>query len=331
MKKDKTILFEGEDGGGWITLNRPESKNAITQRMMTAILNHLQDWQSNPLVKYVVIRGMGNVFSAGGDLSDIIEKFTSKQQKSDNLSGYFDEGFHVYRFINHFPKPYIAVVNGHSLGSALGLAALGSHRILTENTRIGLPEASIGIRPPIESLKHCPGKIGLYLSLTGKIIGPQDAMFCGIGTHYIPAKEIDNLLADIREAKGDEIDNIIQNYASIPEGEAPLKVNQNIIESCFNQSSIERVFEALARNDSVFAAQTLSHLKNLSPLILRNVFKFYTEVENKDIDEILNAQIQKYNHELASPETLAEFKEGLRAMFVDKDKKPRWLSSPIVY
>lgn len=321
---NENILFKIENGGGWITFNRPQSMNVVNLEMLKSLSCYLHDWDIDPRAQYVVVRGSGRAFCAGGDM-------VSNPNARSQLC---EAGFQAFMGVHNFSKPYIAIIDGIAMGAGMGVSMHGKCRIVTENTRLGMPENAIGFFVDAGAawfFRSCPGKIGLYLALTGNRIGPQDAMYTGLGTHYIPSTEIDSLLLDIRKVEGKAIDEIIQSYHRPLEGESPLEEHQNIIDSCFNQPSIEKVFQALAENNTEFATQTLSRLKTLSPLSLRITFEHFKASENLSCNEILEDDLQISLNWLKSKETNQELQEGIRSLLVEKDKNPHWLSPPIKY
>ncbi len=329
--ENNQIIFKVEDGGGWIMLNRPKAMNALSFLLMDPLSSILQEWKANPEIKYLVIRGEGGIFSGGGDLTDVFDRMgTGIENTSEGVNLIYQ----VSSAVLNFSKPYVAVIDGIAIGGGMGISIPGSHRIVTENSKLSMPEAGIGAFPDMGSaffLNKCPGKIGLYLGLTGKSIGPQDAIFTGLGTHYVPSEEIEKLLADIRKDKGENLDEIFKRYNRPFEGKAPIEVYQDIIDNCFNQPSIENIFQALAQNNSDFAAQTLSRLKVLSPLSLRTTFDLFKAAEHMTMEEVIEDNRNRYFKWLTTPESISELKEGIRAYIIEKDKNPKWLSPPIEY
>jgi len=329
--ENEQIIFKDEDGGGWIILNRPKAMNALNGFIMKTLVSILHRWKETTEIKYLVIRGEGGIFSGGGDLTLVNDLM---ETGIEDISEVVNVIYQVSSAVHNFSKPYIAVLDGIAIGGGMGISIPGSHRIVTEKSRLSMPEAGIGSFPDMGSaffLNNCPGKIGLYLGLTGKSIGPQDAFFTGLGTHYVPSERIEKLLADIKKDKGENLDEIFNRYNKPLEGKAPLEIYQEIIDNCFNQPSIENIFQALAQNNSDFAAQTLSRLKVLSPLSLRTTYDLFMLAEHKTMDEIIEDNKNRYIKWLTTPECVSELKEGIRAYIIEKDKNPKWLSSPIEY
>lgn len=325
------LVVKVEDGGGWIILNRPRVMNALNELTLKSLISILHEWKENSEIKYLVIRGEGGVFSGGGDLTEV---FRIIEMGIENISEMVNGIYQVSSAVHNFSKPYISIINGIAMGGGMGISIPGSHRIVTEHSKLSMPEAGIGSFPDMGAaffLNKCPGKIGLYLGLTGKSIGPEDAIFTGLGTHYVLSEEIEKLMTDIRKDKGDNLDELFERYNKPIEGKAPIEVYQDIIDNCFNQPSIEHIFQALAQDNSDFAAQTLSRLKFLSPLSLRTTYDLFKLAEQKTMDEIIEDNRNRYMKWLTIPESLLELKEGFRAYIIEKDKNPKWLSPPIEY
>lgn len=309
-------------------MNRPKAMNAFDDVMMKSLASTLQEWKTASDVTYVVIKGEHKIFCAGGDLKGIAG------DNFDALLPAIKNAYKIVSLVHNFTKPSVAIMDGITMGLGMGMSIPGPYRIITENSKLGMPEAAVGFFPDIGAayfFNRCPGKIGLYLGLTATIIGPQDAMFTGLGTHYVPSEEIEELLTRIRMAHGKNLDEILQHHHRPYEGKAPFEAHQHIIDDCFNQPSVEKIFQALAQNGSEFAAQTLSRLKAISPLSLRATFDLFKAAETMTMDEVIEENLNRYLKWVTTPESRSELQEGVRALLIEKDKNPKWLSPPIEY
>jgi enoyl-CoA hydratase/carnithine racemase len=321
-----TVLLDVKGGGGWITLNRPSSLNAINTDSVKKIAEALKDWEADHEVNYVVIEGSGRAFCAGGDLRMLYEAVQGK--RSAMASEFFKAEYTLNLLIHNYSKPYIALQDGITMGGGMGLSIHGTYRVVTENTIMSMPETAIGFFPDVGAawfLNRCPGKSGLYMGLTSARVGPTDALYLGLGTHYVPSARLISMKEELSHSNGEQMTDILKKYHQTPEGDSPIKANQSLIDGYFNQPSIEDVFKALSKSQSPFSVETLSVLKQRSPLSLRTTFTHFKKAENMGIQKVMDE-----DYKLALKwEASNEFLEGIRAAVVDKDQKPKWGSLPI--
>src|SRR3989338_2126316 len=198
MSDDQEVLFEeiaGQGGHlGVITLNRPQILNSLNQTMIDAMYAQLNKWAIAPDIKAVVIRAApGRAFCAGGDLRFTYERFKNKDPL---LSTFFRDEYQLNRLIYHFPKPYIALLDGITMGGGVGISIHGSHRVATENLLFAMPETGIGFFPDVGGtyfLPRLPGRIGYYLGLTGARIKTDDCVTLGISQHKVTRDKLSAL------------------------------------------------------------------------------------------------------------------------------------------
>src|SRR5258708_15256449 len=182
------ILLSREGVLGHITLNRPKALNALTRAMCASILGQLQEWGREGGVRAVLIDGVrGRAFCAGGDLRAIYE---SGRKDDGTAQAFFTTEYRMNAAVKHFPKPYVALIDGIVMGGGVGVSVHGSHRVASENALFAMPETGIGLYPDVGGsyfLPRLPGELGMYLALTGAPIGPADMVYIGVATHFIPA------------------------------------------------------------------------------------------------------------------------------------------------
>jgi enoyl-CoA hydratase len=320
------VLANVSNNIGWLTLNRPDVLNALSLEMTDAIATHLQKWQEDPTVRMVVIQGNGRAFCAGGDLRQVYQTL-QKQDKKLALR-FFNHEYNLNRIIHNYPKPYIAILNGITMGGGMGLSIHGSHRIVTDNVLLAMPETGIGFFPDVGAshfLSKCPGEIGLYLGLTGAIIGPADALYSKLATHYLSHENLSYFLDYIAELDSSKAIDTFLNQ--LPEENIPqtgfLAEQRDIIEACFNQPTLLEILKALENHPSNFAQKTLTCLKTRSPLSLKLTFTLLKEAQNLDFHNAINEEFKLSQEMIKEP----DFMEGIRAAVIDKDRNPQWLSS----
>ena len=184
------ILFEVKGAAGVVTLNRPKALNALTLNMVRALDPQLRQWAEDPSVERIIVKGAGEKgFCAGGDIRALYDWGTT----GDPLAvGFYEEEYKLNTFIKEYPKPYIALLDGITMGGGVGLSVHGSHRIATERLMFAMPETGIGLFPDVGGtyfLPRTPGETGMWLSLTGARLKAADALFSGIAKNLRPIKD----------------------------------------------------------------------------------------------------------------------------------------------
>src|SRR6266513_3854154 len=197
MSEAEDILFGCEGGVATVTLNRPQALNAFTLDMYRRFDPMLRAWAEDSSVKAVLIRGAGErAFCAGGDVRAIYEAGRGLSGDRSLTSVFFREEYELIRHIHRYRKPYLAIIDGITMGGGAGVSVNGAWRIATERTMLAMPETGIGLFPDVGAtrfLNLAPGHIGRYLALTGVRLGPADARYCGFATHFVPHERVPQL------------------------------------------------------------------------------------------------------------------------------------------
>ncbi len=326
MNDNSEILFEINGNIGLITLNRPKALNALTLNMIRLMDVKMRQWDDDRNVKAVVVRGIGEkAFCAGGDVRAVWQA----GKDGDKLSReFFYEEYMLNHLIYNYKKPYIALLDGITMGGGVGIAALGSHRVVSEKILFAMPETSIGLFPDVGGswfLNKCPGELGMYLALTGARLKASDVIYTGIGTDFVKSDKIDQLQDALSNANYDNgdavaiVDMIIANFDG-DAGDATININLDIINDCFNKNSVEEIISSLKSVDNDFTANILNDLGKKSPTSLKISFKQLRDGKNMNFD---NCMIMEYRLSQGCMANV-DFYEGIRALLVDKDKSPIW-------
>ena len=328
---EEDILFGQVGGVATVTLNRPQALNAFTLDMYRRFDPILRAWADDPAVKIVLIRGAGErAFCAGGDVRAIYEAGRGISGDRSLTSVFFREEYEVIRHIHRYPKPYVAVIDGITMGGGAGVSVNGACRIATERTMLAMPETGIGLFPDVGAtrfLNLCPGQIGRYLGLTGMRAGPADALYCGFATHFVPREKIPVLVAALTETKDgrDSVEQILAGFAADP-GLAPIAQRQAAIERCFAADTVEAILDALAREaasgsvDAAWAGETRAGLLTKSPTSLKITLRQLITGRDYEIEEALALEYRLTQHVMAGH----DFYEGVRAALIDRDLRPHW-------
>jgi enoyl-CoA hydratase len=319
--EDTEVLLEARGSAGLITLNRPKALNALNLSMVRAIDARLRAWADDPRIGCVVIRGAGEkAFCAGGDI---------RQLRAWGLAGdtqaeaFYREEYQLNALIKHYPKPYVALIDGIVMGGGVGVSLHGSHRFVGERTLFAMPETGIGFFPDVGAtfaLPRLPGSLGTYLALTGARLGPADLHWCGVATHSVAGASFDHIIDDL--AAGAGIDETGVRHAR-PAGEPTLPGLMPAIDRCFGAGSVKDVLARLAREkdaSATWATETAAGLRSKSPLSLGIAFRQMQIGGHADFNECMRIEYRIASRILGR----GDFFEGVRALLVDKDNKPRW-------
>ena len=319
------VIARREGAAGIVRLNRPKALNALTVEMVRDIVSALDSFEPDPGVSLVLLEGAGERgLCAGGDIRGLYE---SAKARGDLGAVFWREEYILNARISEFPKPYVSYMDGLVMGGGVGLSAHGAHRIVTEKTKIGMPEAGLGFFPDVGGtwlLSRAPGEIGTYLALTGLTIGGADAIYAGaadtlIATGDWPALR-DALANAPLQATSKDVRAILARFAAV-DIDAPLARHREQIDRAFAHDTVEAIVTALEQDGSEFAQATLKALSEKSPTALKVTLELLRRARSsKSLKECL---IREYNSALAVFDS-SEFIEGVRAAIIDKDRQPKW-------
>ncbi|MBV9584220.1 MAG: enoyl-CoA hydratase/isomerase family protein [Alphaproteobacteria bacterium] len=331
MADTEDILFGREGGLATVTLNRPQALNAFTLDMYRRFHPILRAWAGDPAVHAVLIRGAGErAFCAGGDVRAIYEAGRGISGDRSLTSAFFREEYELIRHIHRYPKPYIAIIDGITMGGGAGVSVNGAYRIATERTMLAMPETGIGLFPDVGAtrfLNRCPGQTGRYLGLTGARAGAADALYCRFATQFVPRERLPALVAALAGAKigRASVEQTLAKFAADP-GPAPIADRQLAIDRCFAPDTVEAILDRLAREaagagpDAAWAAETRAGLLAKSPTSLKITLRQLIAGHGYEIEDALALEYRLTQHVMAGH----DFYEGVRAALVDRDQRPRW-------
>ncbi|MEU3778163.1 enoyl-CoA hydratase/isomerase family protein [Streptomyces sp. NPDC032472] len=320
---DDTVLFHTTGRTGTITLNRPRALNALTHPMVLRIEEALLAWAHDPAVDRVLIRGAGERgLCAGGDIRAIHDD--AKAGTSASADFWRDE-YRLNALIARYPKPYVALMDGIVMGGGVGVSAHGSVRIVTERSRVAMPETGIGFVPDVGGthlLGRAPGLLGTHLALTGSAVGAADALLCGLADHFVPAA----LLPELAEALAEEpAHQVLPRYAATP-APGELAARRPWIDRCYAADTVEEIVERLLAEGDPAAKETAETILAKSPTALKVTLAAVRRARRLGtLEEVLAQEYRTSCHALRSPDLV----EGIRAQVVDKDRSPRWSPSDL--
>lgn len=317
MNDAPEIHFAVDRGVGRIVLDRPQALNALTLGMVRQIDPKLRAWATDPDIREVVITGAGDrAFCAGGDIRTLYDE---QSADSDFARGFFAEEYILNRLIKRYPKPYIAIVDGITMGGGVGLAVHGGYRIATDRTTFAMPELAIGFFPDVGGgwvLVHAAGRIGTYLALSGGRTKAADSLYTGTATHYVGDDQLAEFVAAIGDAP---IEALLARFASDP-GPAPLADNADAISRCFSHPTVEDMLAALDAETGVWAEKAAASMRRVSPTSLKVAKQHLDRAIDLDFEANMVLEYRMSQHFMAEH----DFREGIRALVIDKDNAPHW-------
>lgn len=312
------VLFEVAGGIGYITLNRPKARNALTTPMVKAIAAHLDEWESDDSVKAVLIRGAGDHgLCAGGDVKGM---YAGAVARDESTVEFFRAEYRMNARIHRFTKPYIAIMDGIVMGGGIGVSAHGSVRIVTERSVLAMPEVTIGICPDVGAtwlLANAPGYLGTYLAMTGASFGAGDAIYLGLADLMMPVADLATFENRVRH---EPLDTLLREL-TIPAPEAPLEAQQGWIDACFRFDTVTEILAALDEHPDSEARETAALIRTKSPLAVSVALAAVTRARAlESVEHALEMEFGISSYLMYADDGI----EGVRALIIDKDRNPRW-------
>ena len=337
---------------GVATLNAPKTLNGLSLEMTRLLATQIELWAKDPAVACLILKGAGDkAFCAGGDLHALHHSMVSNLGKAaiDNTHAgtFFAEEYALDYRLHTFPKPIVVWGDGIVMGGGMGLMMGASHRVVTETSRLAMPEISIGLFPDVGGtwmLNRLPGKTGLFLGLTGAQIGAADALFAGMADYHLARERWPTLLEQLTkqawysneaQANGKNavqanaenealLDEVLANLASAPSvAMGPLQQHLSLIHTCCAGSDLNKIVAALvalAAHTDPWLQRAAKTLAAGSPGSARLTFTLLKRVKHLSLAEAYRVEwvagLMCASH--------GDFAEGIRALLIDKDKQPKW-------
>ena len=331
------VLFEQRGNAGLITLNRPKALNALTLAMVRDLTTALLAWRDDPSISVVAIRGSNKVgqpgtpealfggFCAGGDIRFLHQAALANDP---DLDAFFTEEYTLNHLIHTYPKPYIAFMDGVVMGGGMGISQGSKVRIVTEHTKMAMPETNIGLFPDVGGgyfLSRCPGSVGEYLALTGDVIGADEALAFGLADVRVDAASQSAMWGQLG---GTEFDDWNATYLGAARAHkisaAALKHTQ--IDAHFSLLRVKHIVDSLEKaKDDAWARKTAATLRKRSPLMLHVTLELIRKARSLSLADDLRMERDLIANSFhLRPGVLSETVEGIRALAVDKDYAPKW-------
>lgn len=318
------VLVRVVGGVGYLTLNRPRAINALDLGMIDDLAAALDAWEHDAEVDVVVLEGAGERgFCAGGDVRGLYTQIVGGEPEA--TSRFFRAEYALNARIAEYPKPVVALADGITMGGGIGLAGHAAIRIVTERSKLAMPETRIGFTPDVGGtwlLAHAPGRLGEYLALTGATMDAADALACGLADHLVPSAH----LADLREALETRADpgtpsELVLLFDETPEPSA-LVAQRPWIDEAFSADTVAEIVGRLRARPEPEASAAADTLEELSPTGLAVTLAAVRRA--RELPGLRATLAQEYGLVLWFALTQPDLVEGIRAQLVDKDRSPAW-------
>ena len=340
---------------GIMTLNTPKSLNALSVEMCQLLAQQLEQWQNDDQIVALVLKGAGEkAFCAGGDIRKLYDSMsTSAPLPNPYATEFFGHEYRLYRQMHFYPKPLILWGDGIIMGGGMGLMAGCSHRLVTERTRFAMPEVTIGLFPDASGswfLQRMPAKTGLFLGLTGAMCNGNDALLSNLAEYAVASSDYDAVIQSLKQSdwqvaagstdkcRNNSAHSIVSRaLAAQPAAELPaskLATYWKPIQQLMNSGGLGDIDallqsdEALAKLDTDFAADSwtqraVATYRHGCPVTAALTYALYQKVTDLSLEQVLYLETNVAVHCAANP----DFKEGVRALLIDKDRNPQWSRS----
>lgn len=312
------VLTEVDGNVGLITLNRPKAINSLNQPMIDALSAVLTDWARDDKVRAVLLSGAGERgLCAGGDVVSI---YHSARKDGVEARRFWRDEYQLNAQISEFAKPYVAVMDGIVMGGGVGVSAHANTRVVTDTSKVAMPEVGIGFIPDVGGvylLSRAPGGLGLHAALTGAPFSGADAIAMGFADHYVPHANVE---AFRRAVVADGVESALAKYAvEPPPGE--LAAQRDWIDECYAGQTVEDIVAALRAHGASPAHDAADLIATRSPIALSVTLAAVRRAA--DLPTLKDILVQDYRVSSASLRS-HDLVEGIRAQLIDKDRNPQW-------
>jgi enoyl-CoA hydratase len=311
---------------GRITLNRPKALNALTHGMCLSMIEALNAWRDDDAVRAIVVDGAGEKgFCAGGD---ILALHNSGKAKDGAAWLFWRDEYQLNTLIHHYPKPYVALIDGITMGGGVGVSVHGSHRVAGDKTMLAMPETGIGFHPDVGGayfLSRLPGQIGTWMGLTGARLRAPDTIACGIATHYCPSSQNDALMASLESADlrdEDALEFLLEEYSCDP-GDSQLALTRGLIDAAFDGDHVEDMVTRISAAGDSWSDKQAKILSMKSPSALKLTLAAIRAGASLSFENVMRQDLRLSTRCLEG----TDFYEGVRAVIIDKDNAPSWSPS----
>lgn len=332
---EKTVLFEIKNNIGIITLNSPKTLNSLSLDMINSMLDSLKSWENNHDVKSVLLQGNGEkAFCAGGDVVALYKAMAENNEK--DAFNFFTAEYQLDQYIHEYKKPIICLANKIVMGGGIGIMNGAGFRVVTENTKLAMPEITIGLFPDVGGsyfLNKMPKGLGLFLALTGARFNGPDALYLKMADYFVTEEDLEPLKEELFRCAwsldNQENYNVINRILTAFDGKSkslrpPSEIERlhKEIENLTNFSNVLELsnFWKDYKTEEPFIQRALKTFFSGSPTSAAVIFEQIKKGADLSISEVFKRELgmakQFVKHH--------DFKEGVRALLIEKDNNPKW-------
>jgi len=318
MNGESEIVARTLGRAGRLTLNRPRALNALSTGMCQSVIDALLQWRNDPAVQFVLLDHEGpRGFCAGGDIRVVSESGAGDGKLA---RGFFMAEYRMNELMFRYSKPIVVAMDGVTMGGGVGISMPGRYRIATERTLWAMPEGDIGFFPDVGEgwyLPRLPGHVGTWLGLTGARLKAADLMELGIATHYVESAKLAELKEQLVSSDA-SLDSLLAPFKASP-GSPPINAMREMIEKIYALPTVEKIIEALAASPNADAQAEYHVLLRKCPASLKVTQRLLLRCPRRFIDNM----VDEYRIAIRMV-SRPDFREGVRAILIDKDNKPKW-------
>jgi len=318
VAENEDILVNVENGVGVVTLNRPKAINSLNHVMVTGLAEALTAWERDDNIRAVLLTGAGERgLCAGGD---VVAIYHSAKAGNDDARNFWHDEYLLNAHIGRYPKPYVSLMDGIVMGGGVGVGAHGNVRVVTEKTKLGMPEVGIGFIPDVGGtylLSRAPGQLGIHAALTGAPFSGADAIALGFADHFVPQADLPAFKDTVISAG---VDAALATHATEPPA-SDLVAQRDWIDECYAADTVADILANLRGHDAAPARVAADLIDTRSPIALTVTLEAVRRVaELATLEEALHQEFRVSVASLKSHDLV----EGIRAQLVDKDRNPQW-------
>ncbi|MGO4384511.1 enoyl-CoA hydratase/isomerase family protein [Specibacter sp. RAF43] len=316
--ENNDVLIQRTGRLGHLVLNRPQAMNALNHGMVLAVAQALDAWEADDAVATVLISGAGERgLCAGGD---IVEIYHDARTGGNASAQFWRDEYHLNARIKRYAKPVVTLMDGVVLGGGVGISAHASHRVVTERSRVGMPETGIGFVPDVGGtylLSRAPGELGTHVALTAGMVGGADAVAMGLADHYVDSAHLPALIAELAQRPASAA---IGRYGQVPP-DSPLSAARWWIDEVYAADDVATILDRLEGVGEPAAVKAAAAIRAKSPTALSVTLAALRRARVlESLEEVLNQELRVSLRALRWP----DFAEGIRAQLVEKDRNPAW-------
>ncbi|KDP32479.1 hypothetical protein JCGZ_13404 [Jatropha curcas] len=330
--QQEQVLLEENLSARTLILNRPKQLNALSYQMVTFLLEHFLAYEEDPNVKFIVLKGNGRAFCAGGDVSAVVRDIREGNWRLG--ANFFEKEYMLNYVMATYTKPQVSILNGIVMGGGAGASMHGRFRVATENSIFAMPETALGLFPDVGAtyfLSRLPGFFGEYVGLTGARLDGAEMLACGLATHFVPSENLSLLEEALYKADTSDpaiISLIIDEYSQQPYLKEQSTYHRlEVIDRCFSQRTVEDILSTLERetmnNADAWILTTIQSLKKASPTSLKISLRSIRKGRLEGVGQCLVREYRMVCHVMQG-KVSKDFFEGCRAILLDKDRNPKW-------